>query len=113
MRHIANDRLLHLGIASAPATVAGAVRPVGDRKHERRARAAGVGLGPQTTVMSLDDRAADEQPDAHTATLRGVEGLEYRVLALHREPDAGIANGQPCPIAVLAVGFDQQLSRSI
>src|SRR5688500_17277105 len=28
-----------------------------------------VGLGPQPTVMSLDDRAADEQPDAHATAL--------------------------------------------
>jgi hypothetical protein len=40
--------------------------------------------------MSLDDRAADKQPDAHAAALRGVEGIEQRVEAFRREADARI-----------------------
>jgi hypothetical protein len=45
-------------------------------ERERRAGGPAVRLCPKATVMSLDDRAADKQPDAHAAALRGVEGIE-------------------------------------
>jgi hypothetical protein len=34
---------------------------------------------PQTTVMTLDDRATDRKPHSHTVRLRGVEGFEEPV----------------------------------
>src|SRR5919106_3826164 len=63
-----------------------------------------IGLGPKTTLMSLDDRAADKQPDAHTTALRGVEGIEQRVPALRRGAHARIAEGQTLRLGVLPVG---------
>ena len=36
-----------------------------------------IRLCPKTTLMSLYDRAADKQPDAHASALRGVEGIEH------------------------------------
>src|SRR4030095_12971268 len=35
-----------------------------------------VRLCPEATLMSLDDRAADEQPDAHATALGRVESIE-------------------------------------
>src|SRR5262245_59284151 len=89
------------------------LRNVGDRKRKRGARAAVVRLGPKTALMSLDDRTAHKQPDAHAAAFRGVEGIEQRVLALWREAHAGVTNGQTYAVAVLTFGLDPQVSRSI
>ena len=63
--------------------------------------------------MSLDDRAADEQPDAHAAALRRVEGIEQLVHALTVEPDAGIPDDHTHTVAILPFGSDQQLPRPI
>src|SRR5262245_66012892 len=53
-----------------------------------------VPLCPQTTIVPLDDRAADEQSDSHPAALRGVERIEQRVQRLRRGADAGVADAQ-------------------
>src|ERR687892_2769001 len=80
MRHLAGDRPLALGFAAdsssgstAPARASRRLK----RKGEREGGAWSiVRLGPKTPVMPLDNRAADKQPDAHTAALRRVEGFE-------------------------------------
>src|SRR5262245_30377261 len=41
-----------------------------------------VWLSPEAPLMSLDDRAAHEQPDAHATALGRVEGIEQRVHGL-------------------------------
>src|SRR5215203_6129410 len=63
--------------------------------------------------MFLYDRAADEQPDAHAATLARIEGFEQRVHGPWREADAGVTHRETYTRAVLTLGFDQQLSRPI
>ena len=63
--------------------------------------------------MSLDDRAADRQPDTHAAGLRRVEGIKELVHALMINAHARIPHGQAYTIAVLSLGSDQQLPRAI
>src|SRR6185503_2530427 len=84
----------------------------GNGKRERGSWSI-IRLGPKTTLMSLHDRAADKQPDAHAPALRGVEGTEHRLQALRCETHAGIADGQTHAAAILFFRFDQQLSRAI
>src|SRR5262249_25083617 len=79
-----------------------------------RTRGSLVRLCPKTTVMSLDDRAADKQSDAHAAALRGAEGIEQRAEALQRQSHTRIAHRQANIVALrLSLGLDQQLPRSI
>ena len=45
-------------------------------------------------MMSLDDRAANRQPDTHTADLGGVEGIEQLPEFLRIHSDASILHVQ-------------------
>src|SRR5262249_31124794 len=87
------------------------------RATRNRKRKGGSGsvirLRPQATIVPLDDRAADEQPDSHAPTLRGVESIEQRFHAVFWEADAGIAKGHTHTVAVFPFGLDQQVSRAI
>ena len=84
----------------------------GNGKREGGARAI-VRLCPEAAVMSLDDGAADGEPDAHAVALRRVEGVEQLVHALAVEAHAGIPHAQAHTIAVVPFGSDQQLPRAI
>src|SRR5882757_1870738 len=88
------------------------LRAAGNGKRECRAWPIIV-LRPETTAMSLDNRAAHGQSDPHPATLRGVKGIEESVHVLTAEADAGIRYAQARAAVVLAVGPDQQLSRAL
>src|ERR1700752_3841402 len=70
-------------------------------------------LRPQTAAMPLDDRAAHRQPDAHSAALRGVKGVEEFVHVLTAEANAAIPYSQAHAPVVLAVSPDQQMSRAL
>ena len=72
-----------------------------------------VRLCPETTMMPLDDGAADGEPDAHAVALRRVEGIEQLVHALAVDAHAGIPHAHAHTIAVLPFGSDQQLPRPI
>ena len=63
--------------------------------------------------MSLDDRAADRQPDAHAAALGRVEGIKELVHSLPVDARAGIPHGHAHAIAVLPFGSDQQVPRAV
>ena len=84
----------------------------GNGKRECRAGSIIV-LCPETTVMSLDNCAADGQPDTHPATLRGVKGIEDSVHVLTAEANPGIPYGQAHVAVVLAFGLDQQMPRAL
>src|SRR6267143_5468860 len=92
--------------------VRNALRATGNGKRECRAWPIMV-LRPETTSMSLDNRAAHRQPDTHTAALGRVKGIEGFVHVLTAEANAGIPYGQAHAAVALAVGPDQQLSRAI
>ena len=84
----------------------------GNGKREGGTRAV-VRLCPEATVVSLDDGAADKQPDAHAVALRRVEGIEQAIRALAVEARASIPNSHADTIAVLSFGLNQQLPRAI
>ena len=63
--------------------------------------------------MSLNDRAADRQPDAHAAALRRIEGIKDLVHALTVKAHAGILDGHSHAFTVFPLGSDQQLARAI
>src|SRR5882762_9152436 len=73
--------------------VRNALRAAGNGKRECRAWPIIV-FRPETTAMSLDNRAAHRQPDTHPAALRGVKGIEEFVHVLTAEANAGILYGQ-------------------
>ena len=58
-------------------------------------------------MMSLDDRAAERQPDTHTPAFRRVEGFEkpLKILRIHTAP--GILYTQTHSIVPLSLGSDQ------
>src|SRR5262249_32630875 len=63
---------------------------------------AGVRHCPQAPLMSLDNGTADGEADAHTASLRGVEGLEKPLRCLRFEADSGIFHAQAEAIALFS-----------
>ena len=64
-------------------------------------------------MMSLDDRAANRQPNAHTAALGCVEGIKEPFHVLVIETHTGIPHGQAHKVAVFSFCSDQQVSRSV
>src|ERR1700674_211080 len=65
------------------------VEIAGNRKRKRRAWSI-IRLYPETATMSLDDRTADRQPDAHAVALGRVERIEQLVHALTLDADTSI-----------------------
>ena len=64
-------------------------------------------------MMSLDDRAANRQPNAHTAALGCVEGIKKLFHALVIETHTGIPHDQAHKVAVFSFCSDQQVPRSV
>ena len=64
-------------------------------------------------MMSLDDRAADRQPDTHTAAFGGVEGFEQPLEILRIDTDAGILHAQTHMIISFSLGSDQELPGAV
>ena len=64
-------------------------------------------------MMSLDDGAADGEPDSHAVALRRVEGVEQPVHALTVDAHARVPDGHAHTIARLPFCSDQQLPRAI
>jgi hypothetical protein len=60
------------------------------------------------TAEALHDRPADGQPDAHAATLRGIERFEEHRGGLSVEPDPGVYNGQANMAVFVESGSNQQ-----
>src|SRR5882762_2508881 len=83
--------------------VRNALRATGNGKRECRAWPIMV-LRPETTSMSLDNRAAHRQPDTHTAALGRVKGIEGFVYVLTGVLIAGIAYDQADAFVAVAVG---------
>jgi hypothetical protein len=63
--------------------------------------------------MSLDDPAADRQPDTHTAGFGCVEGIEQPLKILRIHTGAGILHAQTHTIDSFSPGSDQQLPRAV
>src|SRR5262245_58655801 len=82
------------GSASSSSMVRDPTLTAWNGERESRAGGAAVRLRPDTTAMVLDDRAADEQSDAHAAALRRVEGGEQGLKILPRKSHACISHGQ-------------------
>ena len=82
-------------------------------ENEKVAPGSIVRLCPETTMMPLDDGAADGESDTHAVALRRVEGVKQLVHALAVEARASIPHGHAHTIAVLPFGSDQQLPRAI
>src|SRR5215831_17861934 len=98
--------------ASSRCRVWNARRTAGNGKREGGTGTV-VCLRPETSMMSLDDRATDGEPDAHAIGFRCVEGVEQldHILGVHAHAD--IPHAHADTIAVLAFGSDQQLPRAI
>src|SRR5690349_9757490 len=64
------------------------------------------------SIVSLDDRAADGQPDSHTPDLGGVEHLKKASHGLPVETDACILHAQAHTAPLIWSGSDQQMSRT-
>ena len=79
-----------------------------DREREGGPGPVVVRLGPQAALMALDDRAADEQPDAHAGGLRREERAEQLVDGLRIHARTGVAHAQAHALVLLAFGPDQQ-----
>src|SRR5678815_4249430 len=63
--------------------------------------------------MSLDDRAADREANAHAAALRRVEGREQLVHALAIEANSSVSDTQPHACSAFPFRPDQQVARSL
>src|SRR5437870_13272197 len=64
--------------------------------------------------MPFDDRAADRQPHAHTARLRGEEGVEEPIGLGHVDPDTSVLHGhQHLVIRVSADRITSSRGRSV
>src|SRR5260370_38464773 len=63
-------------------------------------------------MMSLNDGAADGEPDTHTVAFRRVEGVKQLVHVLRIDAHAVVPDAQAHMIAVLAFGADQQAPRA-
>ena len=63
--------------------------------------------------MSLDDRAADRQPNTHTAALGGIEGFEQLFEILRTDTDARILHAETHMIIGLSAGSDQELPGAV
>src|SRR5438876_3920089 len=72
-----------------------------------------VRFRPETAMMSLDDGAADREPDTHAVAFRGVEGVKQLVHAPGIDAHADIPHAHTHTIAVLPFASDQQLPRAI
>ena len=59
-------------------------------------------------MMTFDDRAADRQPDAHSANLCGIKRLEEPLEALWIETHPRVLHGDPYTITFLLSGPDHQ-----
>ena len=70
-------------------------------------------LYPETATVSLDDRTADRQPDAHAAALGRVERIEQPIHCLGLETDACVLHADPYTIAFFPRGSDRHLFRSL
>src|SRR5215813_8365437 len=68
-----------------------------NRKRESRTWPV-IRLGPEAAMMSLDDRAADGQPDTHTAALGCVEGFEQLREVLRIDTGPRILHAETHPI---------------
>ena len=64
-------------------------------------------------MMSLNDRAADREPDTHTAAFGGIEGLEQPLEILKIDADAGILNAETQVFFSFSLGSDQELPGAI
>ena len=63
--------------------------------------------------MSLDNRAADRQPDAHAAALGGVERIKKLIYGLPVESRAGVTNRQAEIVDAFSPGLDEHLPRAV
>ena len=63
--------------------------------------------------MSLDDRAADRQPNTHTAAFGGIEGFEQPLEILRIDTDAGILHAETNMIICFSLGSDQELPGAV
>ena len=64
-------------------------------------------------MMPLDDRAADRQPNTHTAAFGGIEGFEQPLEILRIDTGTGILHAQTHTIVSFSLGSDQQLPRAV
>ena len=65
---------------------------------------------PHASVMSLDNRAANMQPDSHSIGLRCIKSVEKVVGGLRSEADSNVFHAQAHPTILFSFGFDKQLS---
>jgi hypothetical protein len=63
--------------------------------------------------MFLDDRAADRQPDTHTAALGSVEGFEQPLKILRIDTAPGIFHAQAKATVLFSLGSDGQLPGTV
>src|SRR5207245_9181933 len=75
-------------------------------EHERSAWSV-IALYPETTMRSLDYRAADRQSDTQPAALGRVERIEQLVHGLRLDADTGIPHGHAHTIPAFSFGSDQ------
>src|SRR5215469_16958942 len=75
--------------ASSRRRVRSALRTAGNGKREGGTGTV-VCLGPQTSMMSLDDGATDGEPDTHAVGFRCVEGVEEHVHVVGVDAHTGI-----------------------
>ena len=68
------------------------VQSLGSTRNSKRKCSSGpvIGCRPETSMMCLDDRAADIQPDSHSIVLGCIESLEEFVRGFRCEADSGI-----------------------
>jgi hypothetical protein len=73
----------------------------------------GVGCGPQSVAMTLDNGSADGQAHPHSATLGRVEGVEESLHFPLADAHARNLYRQAHTIAFVSFGSDDQHSRTI
>src|ERR1700678_2845143 len=84
------------------------------REDKRKCRSRPiVRCGPETSLMSLNNRAADGESDSQTGRFGSGECFEDSVRGVRRQTEARIFHTLPDLIALNPFGSDEQLSRAI
>src|SRR5262249_19260113 len=82
-------------------------RAKGETEHRAAAR---IGLRPDASAVSFDDRARDRQPHSHAVTFRGHERLEELRRDLVRDSRPGIGYADDCRAILARCGGQDKLA---
>src|SRR5215831_9780301 len=91
------------------------LRAAGTTRNRERERGSWpvIRLGPKSALMSLDDRAADRQPDPHTAGFGRVKGFEQPLKALRSDTATSILHAQTHATVFFSLASNEQFAGAV